>query len=148
MPFGIDITYVWLFFAVALAIVEISTTTLVCIWFIIGALFAFAASFITDSILLQTVIFAAVSGFSLAFTRPVVEKHLNRHTVPTNADMLVGKMCTVTQPISPQQKGRVVVDGQSWMAASSYRMNPGQQAVIEKIRGVTLIVSPVTVTAV
>lgn len=143
MPLSVNITYVWLVAAIVLALLEISTTTLVCIWFVVGALFAFGISFITDSIMLQAVVFIAVSGTSLAFTRPLVEKHLNRKTVPTNADMLIGKICIVTQPVTPQQKGRVTVDGQSWMAASTVSLKEGQQVVVEKISGVTLTVSPV-----
>ena len=145
MPFTVNITYVWLAVAVALSLLEISTTTLVCIWFVIGSLVAFGLSFITDSILVQIIVFVVVSAASLAFTRPLVTKHLHKAVVPTNADMLIGKECTVTQSITPQQKGRVVVDGQSWMAASNHNMEAGQQAVIEKISGVTLTVSPVTV---
>lgn len=143
MPLNVNITYVWLAVAIVLALLEINTTTLVCIWFVVGALFAFGISFITDSIMLQTVVFVLVSGTSLAFTRPLVEKHLNRKTIPTNADMLIGKVCTVTQPVTPQQKGRVTVDGQSWMAASTVSLKEGQQVVVEKISGVTLTVSPV-----
>lgn len=146
MPFTVNITYVWLAAAVALAVLEISTTSLVCIWFVIGSLFAFGASFITDSIVMQTVVFAVVSGVSLALTRPLVAKHLNKSVVPTNADMLIGRECTVIQPITPQEKGRVMVDGQSWMATSTVNLDPGQQAVVQKISGVTLTVSPATVT--
>ena len=143
MLFGVNITYIWLALAVVLAVLEISTTTLICIWFVIGSLFAFGISFITDSIIIQSVVFAAVSAVSLAVTRPLVAKHLNRNVTPTNADMIIGKTCMVIQPITPQEKGRVMVDGQSWLAASSYNMTAGQQAVIEKISGVTLTVSPV-----
>ena len=143
MPLSVNITYIWLAIAIVLAVLEISTTTLVCIWFVIGSLFAFGISFITDSIIIQSVVFATVSAVSLAVTRPLVAKHLNRHVTPTNADMLIGKTCTVMQSITPQEKGRVMVDGQSWLAASSYNMTAGQQAVIEKISGVTLTVSPI-----
>ena len=144
MPLTVNITYVWLGIAVLLAVLEVCTTALVCIWFVIGSLFAFGVSFITDSIMLQLLVFVAVSGVSLAFTRPLVAKHLNRNVIPTNADMLIGKVCTVTQPITPQEKGRVTVDGQSWLAASTVVLEPGQQAVIERISGVTLTVAPQT----
>ena len=144
MPLNVNITYVWLAMAVVLGLVEIFTTTLVCIWFVIGSLFAFGVSFMTDSIILQLLVFVAVSGVSLAVTRPLVAKHLNRNVIPTNADMLIGKVCTVIQPITPQEKGRVTVDGQSWMAASTVALEPGQQAVIERISGVTLTVAPQT----
>ena len=146
MPLTVNITYVWLAMAIALGLVEICTTALVCIWFVIGSLFAFGVSFITDSIIVQTLVFVVVSGISLAFTRPLVAKHLNKNVIPTNADMLIGKVCTVTQSITPQEKGRVIVDGQSWLAASAVPLAVGQQAVIEKISGVTLTVAPVNVT--
>ena len=145
MPLSVNITYIWLAIAVLLAVLEISTTTLVCIWFVIGSLFAFGISFITDSVLVQSAVFIAVSAVCLAVTRPLVAKHLNKKAVPTNADMLIGKTATVTQAISPLEKGRVVVDGQSWMAASDVLLEEGQQVVIEKINGVTLTVSPITV---
>ena len=143
MPFTVNITYIWLAVAIILAILEICTTALVCIWFVIGSLFAFGVSFVTESLLLQMLTFVVVSGISLAFTRPLVAKHLNKNVTPTNADMLIGKVCTVIQPITPQEKGRVMVDGQSWMAAGNWNLEKGQQAVIEKISGVTLTVSPI-----
>ena len=146
MPFEISSTYVWLAMAVVLTILEINTTTLVCIWFVIGSLFAFIISFITDSIIAQLVVFIAVSAVSLAVTRPIAIKHLNKKTVPTNADMLIGKTCTVTEDILPQAKGRVAADGLSWLAQSDVPLKKGDQAQILSITGVTLTVSPVTVT--
>lgn len=62
MLFGISFTYIWLILAVVLAIIEINTATLVCIWFIIGSLFAFGVSFITQNILLQLLVFSAEIG--------------------------------------------------------------------------------------
>ena len=39
MPFGISSTYIWLAVAIALALLEIATTSLVSIWFVVGSLF-------------------------------------------------------------------------------------------------------------
>ncbi len=146
MPFEFDFTYIWLIMAVLLTILEISTTALVCVWFVLGSLFAFAASFITDSVMVQLGIFIVVSAVSLAFTRPLAVKHLTPKTVPTNADMLIGRTCTVTQDILPQSKGRVRADGLSWLAQSDVPLYKGDQAQILSITGVTLTVSPITVT--
>ena len=146
MPFEISSTYVWLAMAVVLTIMEISTTTLRCIWFVMGSLFAFAASFITDSIMAQLVVFIAVTGVCLAVTRPLAKKHLVPKTVPTNADMLIGKTCVVTEDILPGAKGRVAADGLSWLAQSDAPLKKGDQAQILAITGVTLTVSPITVT--
>lgn len=145
MPFEISSTYAWLGLAIALALVEISTVSLVSIWFVIGSLFAFGTSFITDSLVVQTAVFIAVSGVALAFTRPLVKKHIHKNTVPTNADMLIGKTGVVTQPISADNKGRVTVDGQSWLARCDTPLAPGDHVIVDKISGVTLYVSPATV---
>ncbi|MBQ5327546.1 MAG: NfeD family protein [Oscillospiraceae bacterium] len=147
MPFGISSTYIWLAVAIALALLEIATTSLVSIWFVVGSLFAFGTSYITDSLLVQMVVFIAVSGAALAFTRPVVKKHLHKKTVPTNADMIIGRTAVVTQAISPDQKGRVTIDGQSWLAQAEMPLAVGEHVTVLKIVGVTAYVSPVTVNA-
>ena len=145
MLFGINTTYIWLAVAVALALLEMATTSLVSIWFVMGSLFAFGLSFITDSVMAQMVVFIVVSGTALAFTRPLVKKHIHKSTVPTNADMIIGKTALVTQPITADKKGRVTVDGQSWLAQSDVPLAVGDHVIVEKITGVTLSVSPQTV---
>ena len=145
MPFVIDSTYVWLILAVGLAILEVNTSTLVCIWFVVGSLFAFAASFITDSFIAQLVVFSIVSGVALAVTRPLAKKVLGRRPVPTNMDMLIGKICVVTEDIHPDSKGRVKVDGLLWAASSDELLKKGDHAKIRRITGATLEVEPVKV---
>ena len=145
MLFGINTTYIWLAVAVALALLEMATTSLVSIWFVMGSLFAFGLSFITDSVMAQMVVCIVVSGTALAFTRPLVKKHIHKSTVPTNADMIIGKTALVTQPITADKKGRVTVDGQSWLAQSDVPLAVGEHVIVEKIAGVTLYVSPQTV---
>lgn len=144
MLFGIGTTYIWLALAVILAIIEMSTTSLVSIWFVMGSLFAFGVSFITDSVITQMVVFIVVSATALAFTRPLVKKHIHKETVPTNADMIIGKTALVTQAITVDNKGRVTVDGQSWLAQADVPLAVGDHVIVEKITGVTLSVSPQT----
>lgn len=144
MLFGIGTTYIWLALAVILAIIEMSTTSLVSIWFVMGSLFAFGVSFITDSVITQMVVFIVVSATALAFTRPLVKKHIHKETVPTNVDMIIGKTALVTQAITVDNKGRVTVDGQSWLAQADVPLAVGEHVIVEKITGVTLSVSPQT----
>ena len=144
MLFGIGTTYIWLALAVILAIIEMSTTSLVSIWFVMGSLLAFGVSFITDSVITQMVVFIVVSATALAFTRPLVKKHIHKETVPTNADMIIGKTALVTQAITVDNKGRVTVDGQSWLAQADVPLAVGDHVIVEKITGVTLSVSPQT----
>ena len=145
MPFTIDSTYIWLAFAVALAILEITTPTIVCLWFIAGSMCAFLASFVTDSMMAQVVIFAIATGLSLVFTRPLARKMLGRKPVPTNADMLIGKHCTVTEDILPDKKGRVKADGVFWRAQCATPVKKGEVVEITAMSGATLTVTPLTV---
>ena len=145
MPFTIDSTYIWLAFAVGLAILEISTPTIVCLWFIAGSMGAFLASFVTDSLMVQLVVFAIATGLCLLFTRPLARKMLGKKTVPTNADMLIGKHCTVTEDILPDKKGRVKADGVFWQAQCDIPVKKGEVVEITAMSGATLTVVPLTV---
>ena len=64
--------------------------------------------------------------------------------MPTNADMIIGKTALVTQAITVDNKGRVTVDGQSWLAQADVPLAVGDHVIVEKITGVTLSVSPQT----
>lgn len=143
MLFGISFTYIWLILAVVLAIVEINTVTLVSIWFVVGCVFAFGVSFITSNIWVQMFVFAAVSGICLAVSRPLARKILDRKPTPTNADMLIGKICTVMRDITPEKKGRVSAGGLTWMARSDSEIKASRQVKVLAISGVTLTVEPV-----
>lgn len=138
-----DFTYLWLVLAIVLAIVEINTTALVCLWFVIGSIFAFATGFLTDNFFIQLAVFVITSGLRLAFTRPLAQKVFNRHRTPTNFDMLIGKTRTVVADILPGQKGRVEVDGLSWLAQSDLPAGLGDKVLIKAINGATLDVTPV-----
>lgn len=145
MPFTIDSTYIWLVFAAGLGILELVTPTIVCLWFIAGSLCAFLVSFLTDSLMIQTVVFAAATGLTLVFTRPLARKIIGRKPVPTNADRLVGKHCTVTEDIFPDKKGRVKADGVFWRAQSETPVKAGEIVEITALSGATLTVTPLTV---
>ena len=145
MPFTVESTYVWLALASALAILEICTPNIVCIWFIAGSMCAFLTSFVTDSIIVQGLVFSFTTGICLGFTKPMADKMLGKKPEPTNADMLIGKHCMVTEDIYPDKKGRVKADGIYWMAKSNTTIKSGTIVQILEMSGATLTVEPVTV---
>ena len=68
----------------------------------------------------------------------------NRQMIPTNADMLIGKIGVVTSPIKGKiDRGRVTVDNINWAARIDEDINlmPNDYVQIIRIEGVTLIVS-------
>ena len=68
--------WIWLAVIVIAFVFEAVTMDLVSIWFAIGAILAFIASFISENIAVQLVVFFGSSLVLLAFTRPVAVKYL------------------------------------------------------------------------
>lgn len=144
MPFGMTITTLWLIVMVLFLVVEAATVGLVCIWFAVGALAALIAALLGAEIWLQIVLFLVVSAVALYFTRPLAKKYVNAKVEPTNADMVIGKECRVTEAIDNiAGTGAVYVDGKTWTARSeSDEVIPeGALVTAKSIDGVKLIVA-------
>lgn len=135
---------VWLVAMVACIVLELSTVSLTCIWFALGALAALLAGLCGAPVWLQVVWFFIVSVLTLLATRPLVNKYINGKTVPTNADMVIGQSCVVLEPISNlSETGAVKVGGKVWTARSDDGtvFAPGERVVAVRIEGVKLIVT-------
>lgn len=144
MPFGMTITTLWLIVMVLFLVVEAATVGLVCIWFAVGALAALIGALLGADIWLQIVLFLVVSAVALYFTRPLVKKYVNSKVEPTNADMVIGKECRVTETVDNiAGTGAVYVDGKTWTARSeSDEVIPeGTLVTAKSIDGVKLIVA-------
>lgn len=129
----------WIGLFIILLIIEVVTTGLVTIWFAIGALAAFITSLITDSTLIQGIVFFVVSILSLIFTRPILNKYIKPKVEKINLD-LVGKTGLVTKDISEFEIGEVKVEGKYWSAKAKEKIEKGSKVEILSIEGVKLIV--------
>ena len=89
----------WLVVFVALVGIEVGTMALTTIWFAGGALAAFFMALAGLSFQVQMTVFLAVSFVLLIFTRPFAVKYVNKGTVRTNVDGLVGKKARVLEEI-------------------------------------------------
>lgn len=137
---------VWLLAMVALLIIEAIVPGLISIWFAIGSLAALLASLLHAPLWLQIVWFLVVSIAALVLTRSLAIKYVNSRTQPTNADVLIGKECIVTEEIDDLLgTGAVKVDGKVWTARTGkdgLRLMKGDKARVLRIEGVKLIVEP------
>lgn len=133
-------TIVWLITFFALLLIEFITVGLVCLWFAVGAFFALAVSFFTESIMVQSIVFVVISVVALIITRPLIKKFKVVNIEPTNLDRVIGKDALVTIDITPSKYGEVDVLGTIWTAASKERLEVGTKVVVEKIEGSKLIV--------
>ena len=136
---------VWIAAAVAFLIIEAATAAMSSIWFLAGALAALAAAALGVPLWGQLLLFAAVSGVCFAILYPRLKRLLKRDRQPTNADMVLGQPCVVTQRIDNLAgTGAVFVDGKTWTARSADGriLEPGAIVTADSIQGVKLMVSP------
>jgi len=135
--------YLWLIVAVILAVVEGATLNLTTIWFALGALAAWLATFLNFSWGFQIGVFVVVSGILLVFTKPLVKKYLKIGSVKTNAEEVLGKDAIVIEEIDNiNSKGKVKVKGQIWTARSDDSQIIKIDSIVKvlRIEGVKLIV--------
>lgn len=134
----------WMVAVVVFLVVEGAAPGLVSIWFAVGALAALISALFGAPLWLQIVWFLLVSILALALTRPLARKYVNGKSVPTNADMLIGKDCVVVEDIdNVRGSGAVSVSGQIWSARTLHdedRPQAGELLRVLRIEGVKLIV--------
>jgi len=135
---------VWVVLMIGFLIVEGVAPGLVSIWFALGALAALISALLGAQVWLQALWFVLVSVLALVATRPLAKKYVNSRTQATNADMLIGQECIVTETIDKLRgTGAVSVAGKVWTARTDEPekiIKEGTVAVVERIEGVKLIV--------
>ena len=137
-------TAVWVVLMIGFLVVEGIAPGLVSIWFALGALAALISALLGAQVWLQAVWFIVISVLALVITRPLAKKYVNSRTQATNADMLIGQECIVTETIDKLHgTGAVSVAGKVWTARADDPekiIEKGSVAVIERIEGIKLIV--------
>lgn len=140
---------VWMVIAAVFLILELVTAALCSVWFTAGALAALAVCALGGPGWLQILIFFVVSGVCFALLYPKLKKYVNRTKHATNADMVIGKTCVVTQVIdNVAGTGAVAVGGKTWTARSvtGEAIEEGRLVQAQAIEGVKLMVVPVAET--
>lgn len=138
--------FVWIGFAIVMAVCEAATAQLVSIWFVVGAICAAITTIFTPSLIIQTTVFLAVSFIALIVTKPLVKKLRNKENAQnTNAHRLIGMIGVVVSDITDDQSiGQVKVAGEFWSARSDFApILKDQKVKVLAIEGVKLIVEPI-----
>ena len=138
MTATVNMALIWLIAMIVLLIVEAVVPGLVSIWFALGALAALIAAILHAPMWLQLVWFLVVSIVALLLTRPLAKKYVNSRVKPTNADMILGKECVVTEEID-NIRGTGAVTAR--MDSDRETAAVGEVLKTLRIEGVKLIVS-------
>ena len=140
---------VWLVLLIVFAVGEAATVGLTSIWFAAGALGALITSTLTENLLIQIIVFLALSFVTLLLVRPLARKYFIPRRVATNADRILGQEGIVTEDIDNlEAKGQVKVSGTVWSARSQRDEVPipaGTRVRILRIEGVKVFVAPAEV---
>jgi membrane protein implicated in regulation of membrane protease activity len=136
----------WIVLAIALAIGEAFTATLLVIMFAAGALAAAGAAGLGAPVLLQVIVFALVSGLSLGAIRPIIIRHarsaLESGETAFGIEAIEGSHGMVLEEVDADH-GMIKIDGELWQARSFDGAEiylPGERVRVLRVRGATAIV--------
>ena len=133
----------WLVLMVICIMFEVATVGLVSIWFAGGALVACFLAMANIHVVIQVIVFLAVSLVLLVVTKPLAKKWINKDRVRTNYEGIIGKVVRVTERVDNiNETGTALVNGQEWTARSksdSIILEQGEVAQVVNISGVKLI---------
>jgi membrane protein implicated in regulation of membrane protease activity len=145
---GVIMWSTWLIIAGVFLVIEASTTNFLTFWLAIGAIFAMFTSFFIPDIIIQTAVFIVTSTILILFTKPLVDRYINKPAKSTNTDLLIKRHGVVTVAInSNKATGQVRVNSQIWSAKSFEDSNipEGTEVEIMEVEGVKLVVSPLKI---
>lgn len=138
------LTILWLVLIAVFVVVEMSTLSLVSIWFAAASVVTFFVSLFVPSFPIQLIIFAIVSAVCLAlFMKPLQLLMANRR-IPTNADSNIGRVALVIEPATDGHLARVHLDGVDWSARCETPLEKGNECRILSITGATLNVESIS----
>jgi len=129
--------YFWLVVVIFLGVIEVVTTGLVSIWFVISGIVSLILSFFVDSFAIQFGVFVLLGLILMLTTRKTLSKYFEK-TEKTNLDRVVGMQGIVTEDIEKNGIGEVKVDGKKWSAVADEEIKKGSIVKILKIDGVKL----------
>jgi membrane protein implicated in regulation of membrane protease activity len=133
----------WLGLAVVLGIIEVASLDLIFAMLAVGALAGLVCGLFTDNVLLQVLVFLAVSVGMLFVVRPIALRHLRTpHAIRTGTDALVGARGVVLEAVDGEG-GRVKLKGEVWSARSfdpGRSIAAGQHVEVVQIDGATAVV--------
>ena len=133
----------WLVLIVVAIVIEVLTaTSLVSIWFAVGAVAGLIANQLNLPFLTQAILFFITSLIALLTLRPLAKEYLRGNIVATNADRLIGMHTTLLKTSKLDQYGEVKINGITWNTANvdNTEIEEGSIVSIVALSGSKLII--------
>lgn len=135
---------IWILIGIVLIIAELFTPGFFLSSLGIGAIAAGLVSFLSESTIVQLLVFALVTAASLFILRPLLLRISKDGKEKSGIDALIAEEGIVIEEIDNiEGKGRVKVKGQEWKArcADGKNIAKGDVIIVTGIEGVTLSVT-------
>lgn len=129
--------FFWLIVGILLMIGEIYTPGFFLFSIALGSFASSITALITKSIFIQITVFVIAMTLSILLLRPMLNKYFAKEK-RTNATRMIGMSVVVEERIPKGGKGRVKVNGESWLASSNENIEKDEIAIVEAIDGLTL----------
>ena len=136
----------WVFLGIVLLLIEVAAPGLISLFFGIAALVVALVTWtLAPSPTVQWLMFSVFSVLSLVLLRKTLKKIFvgDKNTGSDVDNDFVGKSATVTEPIKPNQTGRVEFRGCTWTAESDEEIPTGMTVRICRKDNITLFVKRV-----
>ncbi|TDC19858.1 NfeD family protein [Streptomyces sp. 8K308] len=133
----------WLIAAGGFAIALVLTTMPEFGMLAAGAVAAAAAAGLTDSLVIQVIVFAVVSTALIIVVQPIARRsRMGPPVLSTGVDALMGRTAIVLERVDGRS-GRIKLAGEEWSARSlsdDDTYEPGSQVSVVEIDGATAVV--------
>ena len=106
--------WIWLGVLVVSLIVEFSTMELVSVWLSAGSLISLILAACKVPYEIQIIVFVVASVALIVGLRPITMRVINKKTIKTNADELIGKRVKLLTDITEDDMGCVKLNGVVW----------------------------------
>jgi len=135
-------TAIWFWMAIIFTVIEFETFGLISVWFVFGSIAAMIASIFISSVLIQAIIFIAISVvLMIALRNYAVTNFRNRTVRKNNIDELIELPCVIVADVPKNDFGEVKLQGKIWRCRSDSGTiyKEGECPNILRVEGNTII---------
>ncbi|WP_298840581.1 NfeD family protein [Clostridium sp.] len=132
----------WIVLAIVALAIDITTSSFMFVWFAVGALGAIISIGLDASIIVQVIIFVAVSGVVMSIGYPIVKKTIKKTVTKTLTmeEGYIGKEFTITKDID--EKGNIKFQGIYWTVKNDGEpLKKGDLVRVTGIEGNKLVIA-------
>jgi membrane protein implicated in regulation of membrane protease activity len=134
----------WAVVALGALFIDITTSSFMFVWFALGAIVALIAMFFNASVVVQVIIFVAVTAVSMAVGYPIVKKTIKKTVSKTLTmeEAYIGKEFEIEEDINV--KAKVKFQGVYWTVKNVGKpLNKGDLVQVIGIEGNKLLIAKV-----